>query len=173
MLLGTRRAEIVAAAADGDHQRVVGERALRRDQPALVVVAGGQQHALAGSIEADHLADAVAEMVPMRLGEIVQRVVVQVQAACGDLVQQRLPEMGARPLDQRHLGLAAPAQPVAEPGHQLQAAGTAADHDDAVRRNALIRSWTCDRLYVGPAARRGLCGLRSVKTMFGRGWHGC
>ena len=85
---------------------------------------------MAGAVEADQLADAVAEMVPVGLGQIVQRVVVEVHAAGGDLVQQRLPQMGARLVDQRDLGLAALAQLVAEAGHQLEPAGAAADDDD-------------------------------------------
>ena len=38
------RAEIVAAAADRQHQHVVGDGALGRDQPAVLVVGGAQQH---------------------------------------------------------------------------------------------------------------------------------
>ena len=142
MLLGTRRAEIVAAATDGDHERIVGKGALGRDQAAFVVVAGRQQHALSGPVEADHFADAIAEVMPMRLGKVVQRMIIQIQAACGDLVQQRLPEMGARRLDQGHLGLAAPAELVAEPS-LLQSAGPAADHDNAMGWLAAIRRDAC------------------------------
>ena len=69
-------------------------------------------------------------MVPVRLGEIVERVVVEVHAAGGDLVQQRLPEVGARRSISVMLGLAALAQLVAQPGRQLQAGGAAADDDD-------------------------------------------
>ena len=74
-------------------------------------------------------------MVPVGLGQIVERMVVEVHAAGGDLVQQRLPQMGARLLDQRDLGLAAPAQLVAQPSHQLEPAGAATHHDDAMGYN--------------------------------------
>ena len=72
-------------------------------------------------------------MVPVRLGQVVDLVHAEVHAAGGDLVQQRLPKMRAAPVDQRDVRLAAPPQPVAEPGHQLQPAGASADNDDAVQ----------------------------------------
>ena len=123
-------AEIVAAAADGQHQDVVGDGALGRDQAALLVVGGAEENLPGLAVEADQLADAVVEMVPVRLGEIVQGVVVQVHAAGGDLVEQRLPQMGAGAVDQGDVGLAPPAQLVAQLRDQLQAAGAAAhDHD--------------------------------------------
>ena len=123
-------AEIVAAAADRQHQDVVGDGALGRDQAALLVMGGAEENVPGLAVEPDQLADAVVEMVPVRLGEIVQGMVVQVHAAGGDLVEERLPQMGAGPVDQRDVGLAPPAQLVAQLRDQLQAAGAAAhDHD--------------------------------------------
>ena len=81
-------AEIVAAAADRQHQDVVGDGALGRDQAALLVMGGAEENVPGLAVEPDQLADAVVEMVPVRLGEVVQRMVVQVHAAGGDLVQR-------------------------------------------------------------------------------------
>jgi len=85
--------EVVADASDADHQRVVAKRARFGDLVAFVVVGGGQVHLPASSIEPDHLAVAVAKMVPMGLREVVQRVVAHIHASGSDFMQQRLPQM--------------------------------------------------------------------------------
>ena len=92
------------------------------------------------AVEADQLAEPEAEMVPVRLREVVELVLVEIHAARGDLVQQRLPQVGARAVDERHLAPAAAAERVAEPRRELQAAGAAADDDDAVELLAWIGS---------------------------------
>ena len=96
MLAHAGRAEIVAEAAHGDDQRVVAEGALRRHLLAFVVEVGRHMHLAPLPVEPDHLADAVAEMMPVRLGEVVDRMRAHVDAAGRDLVQQRLPDMRAR-----------------------------------------------------------------------------
>ena len=69
-----------------------------------------------------------------RMGEVVEAVRIDAQGAGRDLVQQRLPDVDQRAVDQRDPGLAVPAQPIAELGREHQAARAAADHDDVVRR---------------------------------------
>ena len=86
-----------------------------------------------GAIEADHFAEPVAKAVPIGLGEIIQLMLRDVHAAGGDFVEQRLPQMRARLLDQRDVGAAAPPERVAEPRRELEPAGPAADDDDAVK----------------------------------------
>ena len=56
----------------------------------------------------------------------------KIHAAGSDLMQQRLPEMGVPPVDQSDMCLAAFAQLVAEPRHQLKSAGTAANDYNAM-----------------------------------------
>ena len=66
----------------------------------------------------------------MRLGEVVDRMRVQIDRAGSDLVQVRLPEMRARLLDQRDLRHTAATQLVTQPSGQLEpACPTAHDHD--------------------------------------------
>ena len=132
MLLDARRAEIVGDAADRDHQRVV--RIARTGvigRPSSSNLAARFTIA-ARAVEADHLAVAKPEAVPVGLGEIVELVPGNVHAAGGDFVQQRLPQMGARLVDERDLGAVAPAELIAEASDELEPAGAAADHDDAV-----------------------------------------
>ena len=69
----------------------------------------------------------------MCLGEVVELVAVGVHAAGGNLVQQRLPHVRARALDERDLGLVLAAELVAELGDELEPAGAAADDEDAVQ----------------------------------------
>ena len=126
-------AEIVGHAADGDDQRIIGDGARRRDLAALVVMSGAEAHRLRRAVEADHLAEVVAEVMPVRLGEIIELVLGRIHAARRDRVQQRLPQMRAAALDERDIGEPALAQPVAEMGDELEARGSAADDDDSVR----------------------------------------
>ena len=132
-LLDARRSEVVAGAAHRHHQRVVLERPRLRDLVALVVVCGRQTDLALGSIQPDHLAITVAEMMPVGLRQIVERVVIDVHAPGGHFVQQRLPQMSARTLDQRDVGSFALAQLVTQPGRQFQAGGTPADNHDVVQ----------------------------------------
>ncbi len=99
-----RRAEIIGDAADRHDQRVIGHRGRRRDLPALFIEHLGQFQLLGFAVDADHLAIAIDKIVPMRLRQIVQLVLRAAQAAGRHRVQQRLPQMGARTLDQRHGG---------------------------------------------------------------------
>src|SRR4051812_24133863 len=71
-------------------------------------------------------------MVPMRLRQVVDFVHAEIHAAGPDLMQQRLPQMGPILVDKGNVGLFAPTQLVAEPGHELQPAGAAADDYDAM-----------------------------------------
>ena len=109
-------------------------------------------------VETAHLADAVAEAVPVRLGEIVDLVHALVHAAGRDLVQQRLPQMRARLVDERDVGLAAATELVAEPRRQLQAAGPAADHHDAVQAARRLGGRRLDRCRRLGSARSGCNG---------------
>jgi len=81
------------------------------------------------------------EPVPVCLGEIVYLVLARVQAAGRHRVQQRLPQMGPGALDQCYMRPPPPAEPVAQPGDELQARRTPAHHDDPVQ---------CLRRRIGP-----------------------
>ena len=118
---------------------------------ASAIVGGPEQHLLRLAVEADDLADLVAEMVPVGLREIVDCVMADIHAACGDLMQQRLPQMRAGPVDQRDLR--APRRPSVSPSRrrEFEAAGAPADDEDALG-----------------AARRRQEGSRSLAHDFAR-----
>jgi len=59
--------EVVALAADGDDQRIVGEAARRRHLAPLLVEVGGEMNLALAAIKPNQLADAIAERMPMRL----------------------------------------------------------------------------------------------------------
>ena len=100
------RAEIVGQAADGDDERIVAELLRRRDLPPLVVDERRHADQAPAPIDADQRAEAEREAVPVGLGQIVDLVHAQIHAAGGDLVQQRLPQVRAAPVDQRDVRLA-------------------------------------------------------------------
>ena len=89
-------------------------------------------HLAAGPVQANQFAQTVAEMVTVRLRQIVQLVRARVDAAGRHRVQQRLPEMGPRPLHQRDLRRPPPPHGVAKPGDELQP-GRSPTHDDDLR----------------------------------------
>ena len=91
MLAHARCAEIVALAADGDDERIVTKAAPRGHLVTLLVDVGGQLNFTPLPVQADHLANAVAEVVPMRLREVVDLVHGEIHGSRSDLVQQRLP----------------------------------------------------------------------------------
>src|ERR1700678_792325 len=125
--------EIVGHAADGDHQRVVPDGTRRRDLSSLVVKSGGEMHFLACTIEPDHLAEVIAEAVPMRLSEVAQLAFARIDTARRHRVQAWLPQMRPRTLDQRHRRPQAPSQTIAKAGDEFQARCPAPDDDDAVQ----------------------------------------
>ena len=137
------------------HQRVVAERALRRD------LAARRRRCEAATctsrrcaVESDHLADAVAEVVPVRLRQVVDLV----RATCPCCRRRSRAASASRRacalrVDQRDVDAAALAQRVAEPRRELEPAGAAADDDDAVPvRGAASRSWSR-----GSRQRGGIC----------------
>ena len=94
-------AEVVGDTADRDHQRIVRNRATWRDRTALIVERRGQMDALGGAIEADHFAETEHVVVLRGVGEVVQLLLARIQAARGDGMQQRLPQVRACAVDHR------------------------------------------------------------------------
>ena len=137
MLADAGRAEVVALAAHGDDERVVAEGALRRDLATLVVERRRDVHLAPCAVEPDHLADPVAEAVPVRLREVIDLVRREVHAAGRDLVQFGFPDMRSIAVDQRDVGAALAAEPIAELRCELEPARAAAADDHAVSRSTI------------------------------------
>lgn len=87
MLSHARRAEIVALAANGNDERVVTKSPQWGHLMAFLVDVGGQLNFAPLSIKADHLANAVVEVVPMRLREVIDFVHRKIHASGRDLMQ--------------------------------------------------------------------------------------
>src|SRR6476620_4318133 len=105
------------------------------------------------TIESDHLTDAVLKMVPMRLRQKIDLMHAKIHAAGRDFVQQRLPQMSTRLVDQGDIRPLPASQRVAEPRDKFQPASTAADNNDPMEICTLARHCTLQvrRLLVGPA----------------------
>ena len=138
VLFDARRIESVADTADGDDEGVVLEGAHRRDLAAFLVVGGGEVHELLRAVDAGHLAVAELESVPITLRLIGKLVATNVHAAGGDLMQERLPDVRARLLDEGNLRLAPLAELVAQPRRQLEAARATAHDDDVMQAAACV-----------------------------------
>ena len=138
VLLRAGCAEIIGAAADGDDQRVVADLALADQQPAIVIVCRCDTHHAAFAVQTGHAAQAETEMMPPRLRQIIEHVLIHIHAAGGDLVQQRFPQMRTRTVDQRHLSLPAAADAVTQTRCEFKPAGAAADDNDVVRAGGVI-----------------------------------
>src|SRR3989338_6587299 len=89
------------------------------------------------AIEPVHAPEAVVEMVLVRLGDVINVVLVRVEGPGRDLVQQRLPQVGEVGVHERHVRLPAPAEAVAEPRRELDPAGAAADNDNAMNGHVI------------------------------------
>ncbi len=130
VFLRTRRTEIVGQAADGNDQRFVGEFPPRRDLVAVLVDKRRHRYRALLAVQANHFTDAVPEVVPMRLRQVVGFVNADIHAAGGDLMQMRFPDVHTFAVDQCDVD--ATPQLVAEPRRELESACAAADDDDAV-----------------------------------------
>ena len=119
-------------AADRNHERVVGNRAARNDFLAVLVAPRAHRHFAARAVEAFHFAELEVEMVPARLRQIVELVLIGIHAAGRDFVQQRFPQMRARAVDQRDASMTFASGRVAKPGGELEPARAAADDYDMV-----------------------------------------
>ena len=130
----TRDIEVVADAADAEYQRVIAQHAARQHEQAVVVEDRIERQFMLRPVEAGHRALAKAEVMPIRQRKIVDPMHISVHPPRRDLVQQRLPQMRSETVDQGNFGAAVLSELVAQPHGQRQAAGAAADNDDAVPR---------------------------------------
>ena len=96
-------------------------------------------------------------MVPVGLREVIQRVVAHIHASGSDLVQQRLPQVRARTVDQGGLYFLALRKLVADARDELQARGSAAHDDDVMEQTRGLRGQL--------AGRRGLGGIAQCKLV--------
>src|SRR5581483_5661299 len=136
------RAKVVVLASDRYDKDVVIEGALGRDLATLGIEIGRHLHLTPLPIDPDHVADAVAETVPVGLREVVNLVRRDVHAPGRDLVELRLPHMRTVSLDQGNLKLPLPSILVAETGREFQSPRSASDdHDPGLARLGITHGW--------------------------------
>src|SRR6185437_5730557 len=153
------RAEVVRHRADGDDEIIVAD-AMAPDQLGAVLVEQRRDDDLLG-LAVDRLQRAEEEAVAPAVGvaAVADLVQIGVEGAGGDLVQQRLPDMGAVALDEDDVERLL-AEPVAEPAHQLEPTGAAADDYDlgfhvAPHRHGTVNGCVLDR----PPSTANACPL--------------
>jgi hypothetical protein len=94
---------------------------------------------LAGAIQSDQLSKAIAKMVPMRLGKVIKRMLIEIEAARRHGMQKRLPEMRARFVDERDPSSAAFHERIAQARSKFQSRSTTADDNDFVKCRVFLR----------------------------------
>ena len=124
------RAEIVGDAADGDHQRIVGDPGVGYGG-AIVKHLAQADHAVC-AVDTRQAPMQEPEVVPLGLGDVVQLVRWQIQRTRRDLMQQGLPDMGQLGVDQGDGRPAALAERASEAGREFEPAGAAADDDNTM-----------------------------------------
>jgi hypothetical protein len=65
------------------------------------------------AVESDHLSKAIAKMVPMRLGKVIECILVEIKAASRYRMEKWLPEMRTRFVDERDPSFPMPSERVA------------------------------------------------------------
>ena len=125
-------AEVVAQAADANHQRVIGNLLDRGDWQPIGVDVRCQVNRLGLAVQPLELADAKREVIPVRLRHVIDLMVAKVHAARGNLMQLGLPDVGPVFVHQSDMGLRTAPEGFAQACCQLQAAGSPADDDDFV-----------------------------------------
>ena len=130
VFLNSRNAEVIGHAADGDDQRVIGQRSARDVFLTVFIKAGLGTDLFLDAIYVINPAQPEMEMVPVCLGQIIKFVRVRIQRAGGDFMQQRLPQVGHVRVYEGDPGNAALAQGVTQLCREFQAAGAAADDDN-------------------------------------------
>ena len=97
-------------------------------------MAGGELNAFFFPVDARQAAQPKLEMVPAGLGQVFNFFRMGIETACGELVQERFPHMGACRIDQGDFGLAAAAPFFPQLCGQSQAASAASHDDNAVHK---------------------------------------
>src|ERR1700730_3776541 len=88
---------------------------------------------LACAIESNHLSKAIAKVMPMRLGKVIERMLVEIEAARRHGMEKRLPEIRARLVDERDPSSLAPCERVAQACGKFQSRSTTTDDSDFMK----------------------------------------
>lgn len=132
MFSGALDTEIIGGAAHCHDQRVVTECAGRDQRLPELIIDGVQGNGLCSPVQSFHPAQLEREMIPLRLGVIVQLLCCRAQRTSGHLMQQWLPDVGEIGVDQRNAGIFRRCVTLAQFGGKFQPAGATADDNDSV-----------------------------------------
>jgi hypothetical protein len=99
-----------------------------------IIIQYRANHELAvDTIQIKHLPLLKFEMMPASLGDVLELMRMGIHTPCCDFMQQRLPQVGSRAINQNNLSLALLAKLIAQTSDQLKTTGTPTHHDDAMR----------------------------------------
>ena len=123
------RAKVVCAAAERQHQDIVGKLSDASDHLAIRLERR-EADAPGCAVDGIELAGNVIEMMHARVHHELHLLLIDVPGAGGEGVQHRLPDVDPASVDEADPGSAAASQQAAEPGGQYDAGNPAADHND-------------------------------------------
>ncbi len=126
-----RGAKIIGHAAQGQHQNIVVQGAFGQYRLTFIIAQWRQGDGFFTAIDTAEGTELKTKMMVKSMGSIAQRIDPHIQAATGDLMQQRLPQMAIVAIDQRYLGLLFFAIASAQLGCQLQAAGAPTHYNNS------------------------------------------
>ena len=113
----SRDAEIIADAADRDHQNIVGIGPLRHDHLTRRTKKRREANLFLLAVKTIHPGQHKAEIVFTGLCQIFKLVIMGIEGSRRHLVQQRLPNMRATAINEGDLSTLLFAQTVSELGH--------------------------------------------------------
>src|SRR5437870_804756 len=134
MNVDARNAVVVADATHAEHERVVGKNSRWEHLGSLIVTHGAKRQLALRAIESNDRALAKSKVTPVCQRQIIRAVHLRVHASGSNFVQQRFPHMRLELIDERHLGATVAPKLITPARGQRQAAGTATNDYDTVRR---------------------------------------
>ncbi len=165
MLRSARCSKIVGLAPHRNYEGIVGQDPTRQYfGTGLVIQQRREDQRFACAVESFHPAQLKLEMMPARLGKIIQFVVVLIHAASGDPMQQRFPQMSTRAVNQGDAHATLATEPVTKPGGEFKSARAATDDDEAMFPGASCR--LCDLTHADVFSRPNLedSGILQVRA---------
>jgi hypothetical protein len=132
VLSDARDAEGVRDTSDCNHQGVVAQGAARMTSTPRSSTMAATAISAARPVDALQCTVAESEVVPARLREVVELVRVDIHASRGDLVQERLPDVGLVLVHESDGGAPSAPKAVPCPGRELEPSGPASDDNDAM-----------------------------------------
>jgi hypothetical protein len=106
---------------------------LGQDGMAIIIQYRANHELTVDTIQVKHFPLLKFKMMPACLGNVLELVRMGVHTPCCYFMQQRLPQVGSRAINQNNLSLTLLAKLITKTSDQLKTTGAPTHHDDAMR----------------------------------------